>query len=241
MRSVCFLQRSAERIALTGDGCTCLVLTLASGCGSAPAEVRRYALDSPGVAVRTHSREPQQLMVAQDGGHVHFLDLRVPSHRPSLSRFVPLDDGDAGGLIDADWAPRDPYLVGGVCGSRWLAWDLRQPGLAPLPHSGDAQPSACTHFRWSTSSERTSFATCGATGGAYVHHVQHADSGPSAWAAASTKLTHDLPTRVASLSWIHSHPAMPQMLVGCADTKVCIWALPSAAAATHERPAMLLA
>jgi hypothetical protein len=140
-RSCCYLQqRQAEQLAVTGDGCQLHILNLAA---SEPV-LRRQTLSSPGVAVRSHPREPEQLMVAQDDGNVHFIDLRVPNdrpslslpnERPSLSRYIPAADTDPAGCCDADWSLDDPYLVGGVVGSRWVAWDLRQPGRCPPPQS----------------------------------------------------------------------------------------------------------
>lgn len=99
LRSCCFLEQSPDRIAVTGDACRCAVLQL-----EAAAKVERIVqLRAPGVAVRAHSREPQQLMIAQEDGQVHFVDLRVPGGRPSLSRGLPPSSLDSGGLRDADW------------------------------------------------------------------------------------------------------------------------------------------
>ena len=66
---------------------------------------RTIRLRSAGVSVRAHANEPEQLMIAEDEGHVHFVDLRVASARPSLTRSLPPSFGplDAGGLRDADW------------------------------------------------------------------------------------------------------------------------------------------
>ena len=255
VRSCAFLQgNSDKRLCLAGDGNAALVVDVDGGGGKV---VASYALGAPGcalalstcVAVRTHPAEPSQLMLALDDGRVHFFDVRAGGSgggsggtsptsavaRPSLSRSVPLDATDAAGLIDVDWSPRDPYLVGGVCGSRWLAWDIRQAAdfLPPggreeergLPHSGDAQPTPCTSFRWSPAMPK-SFATCGSSNTVYVHSVTPRDEWGGKWQMHEpTKLGHDLPTRVGALSWVRSHPSMPPMLVGCADSKVCLWAL----------------
>jgi len=228
LRSCCFLEQSPDRIAVTGDACRCAVLQL-----EAAAKVERIVqLRAPGVAVRAHSREPQQLMIAQEDGQVHFVDLRVPGGRPSLSRGLPPSSLDSGGLRDADWSPADYYLVGGVCGARWVAWDLRQAGLSPPPQSGDSQPSGALAFRWHPHSPH--FATAGAAGGVHVHTLQQPDlhvhghmpshAAPSAYGEANFDVTlaHELPTRVGSISWLHTRPAM---LVGAADTKVCVWAV----------------
>lgn len=247
-RSCAFLQGGTNRkLCVAGEGAAALVLDVDGGGGRV---VASYSLGAPGcalalstcVAVRTHPAEPSQLMLALDSGHVHFFDQRTSGGsssviaRPSLSRFVPLDAGDSAGLITADWSPRDPYLVGCACGSRWLAWDLRQPAdfLPPgareeqrgLPHSGDAQPSACTAFRWSPGAPK-SFATCGGGSDAYVHSVAPRDEwGGGTWQMQEpSRLSHELPTRVGGLSWIRSHPSMAPMLVGCADSKVCLWTL----------------
>ena len=75
LRSACFLERAPDRLALTGDTCCAIVLQLAAGHG--PVIERTVQLHSPGVAVRTHPREPQQLMIAQEDGAVHFVDLRA--------------------------------------------------------------------------------------------------------------------------------------------------------------------
>jgi len=119
-----------------------------------------------------------------------------------------------------------------VCGARWVAWDLRQPGLSPPPHSGDSQPSGALAFRWHPHSPH--FATAGAAGGVHVNTNQQPDlhvhghmpshAAPSAYGEANFDVTlaHELPTRVGSISWLHTRPAM---LVGAADTKVCVWAV----------------
>lgn len=233
-RSACFLQQPGK-LALTGDGCACVVVTL-DGSANTDANTRRIPLASPGVSVRAHAREPHQLMVAQEEGQLHFVDLRAPSARPSLSRSVPLGDADAGGLYEADWSPIDLYQVGGVCGGRWLLWDLRFAGSASPPqHVGDAHPGGGTAFKFAPMTPRT-FATAGTggevlvhtlapatadvvvAGGAHPFHASHAS-----WAPAPTRLGHDLPTRVAALSWLHAGDAMP-MLAGAADSKVCLWA-----------------
>ena len=230
-RSACFLQHS-DKLALTGDGCACVVLTL-DGSATSAANSRRVALGSPGVAVRTHAREPHQLMVAQEDGQIHFLDLRAPTARPSLARAVPLGDADAGGLFDADWSPHDPYLVGGVCGGRWLVWDLRIAGAAAPPqHAGDAQPGGATAFRFAPATPQT-FATAGTGGELLVHGLattpsleasrHHFHVGIGALAPAPLRLGHDLPTRVSALAWLHVTMPSP-MLVGSVDSKVCLWA-----------------
>ena len=243
-RSCCFLQPTADRLVVTGDDCRCHIVQVAhagasAGAGPAPAAVERtLALGSPGVVVRTHSREPSQLMIAEEDGKIHFIDLRAPAGaRPSLSRDLPAGEADAGGLRDADWSAFDPYLVGGVCGKRWVVWDLRQPGLAPPPHTGDAQPSGALCFRWHPSS--ASFATAAATGEhtrahVQLHELQPADNAPatgaaSGWAAvvgaaaaAPRLFAHDLPTRVAALAWL---PATAPLLLGACDTKVCLWSV----------------
>lgn len=242
-RSCCFLQSSNESLAVTGDNCRCYILRLQQATASttaapAPALIdRTLTLGSPGVAVRTHSREPSQLMVAEEDGKVHFYDMRAPpSARPSLARDVPAGEADAGGLRDADWSSYDPYLVGGVCGKRWVVWDLRQAGLAPPPLSGDAQASGALSFRWHP--HAATFATAGATGEhtrahVQLHEVQPPDAAPetgtaAGWAAmgamAGTSppqlFAHDLPTRVAAVTWLFTRPAR---LLGAADTKVCLW------------------
>uniref|UniRef100_A0A7S2JBT2 Uncharacterized protein n=1 Tax=Haptolina brevifila TaxID=156173 RepID=A0A7S2JBT2_9EUKA len=227
LRSACFLERAPDRLALTGDTCCAIVLQLAAGHG--PVIERTVQLRSPGVAVRTHPREPQQLMIAQEDGAVHFVDLRAKGSKPSLSRGLAPGDAAAGGLRDADWSPFDVNLIGGVCGGRWVVWDLRRAGLSPPPQSGDSQPSGALAFRWAPGSRR--FATAGTAGGLHVHTLQqtvlhaHAPSAPaSTFGDTSFDLTlsHELPTRVASLSWLHTASAM---LVGAADSKVCVWTL----------------
>ena len=238
VRDCCFLQEWADRVAVTGDSCSCHVLqfassSTASSASSLPAAavLRTLELSSAGVAVRTHPREPQQLMVAEESGHIHFVDLRRKGMRPSLTRRLPPGDADAGGLRDADWSPADPYLVGGVSGTRWVAWDLRMPGLSPAPQAGDAQPSGALAFRWAPSSNH--FATAGASGDAWVHSLSTADAAPptgwqlgAGWQGVGgaspphTQLAHELPTRLAAVSWLRLQPAV---LVGAADTKVCLW------------------
>jgi len=142
-------------------------MTLPDGGGSAAKPTclveRSLTLRSVGVRVATHEREPDQLMVAEDEGHVHFVDLRVASARPSLTRSLPPSFGafDAGGLRDADWSRHDPYLLGGVCGSQFVGWDLRHPGLCPPPIVGDAHPGGANTFRWSPFG--ADFATAGTT------------------------------------------------------------------------------
>ena len=238
LRSACFLQQQADRLALTGEGCSCIVLTLGGGSSD---DARRFELGSAGVAVRTHAREPQQLMVAQEEGHVHFLDLRLPGSRPSLARSLPPGES---ALYDADWSAHDTYLVGGVCGGRWVAWDLRKAGIAAPQHAGDAQQGGCTSFRFSPAGR--SFATAGTGGEVLVYHIQPAEAAAaSMWAPTPTRLAHDLPTRVSGLSWMHVTTPAP-MLVGAADRRVCVWSLPSAtmngveAAQQFPRPMALL-
>ena len=119
-------------------------------------------------------------------------------------------------------------LHSGVAGARWLAWDLRQPGLAPPPHAGDALAAGCTFFRWAP--EGSAFAVGGPSDLA-VLWLQRAESGPAAWSASGAALSHDLPTRVSSLSWVASQPH--PMLAGAVDTKVCLWAV-----APRERAAL---
>lgn len=239
-RSCCFLDGSIERLAVVGDDCRCHLLQLAHTRGIAatadsapPAAVERtYSLSSPGVAVRTHSREPSQLMIAEEDGKVHFVDLRMPGTRPSLSRDLPAGETDPGGLRDADWSSCDPYHVGGVCGKRWFVWDLRQAGVAPKPYVGETQLSGALCFRWHPYA--ASFATAGATVEPLRAHVQLNDLQPvdaapttgaaAGWAAGAASpprlFAHDLPTRVATISWLYTQPPL---LLGAADTKVCLW------------------
>jgi len=239
-RSCCFLGGSIERLAVVGDDCRCHLLQLDKTRGAAatadsapPAAVERtYSLSSPGVAVRTHSREPSQLMIAEEDGKVHFVDLRMPGTRPSLSRDLPAGETDPGGLRDADWSSCDPYHVGGVCGKRWFVWDLRQAGVAPKPYVGETQLSGALCFRWHPYA--ASFATAGATVEPLRAHVQLNDLQPvdaapatgaaAGWAAGAASpprlFAHDLPTRVATISWLYTQPPL---LLGAADTKVCLW------------------
>ena len=101
VHSCCFIGGESQRVAVTGDGEACHILALPDG-----GVERTLTLRSAGVAVRTHEREPHQLMVAEDEGHVHFVDLRVPTARPSLTRSLPPSFGvfDAGGLrVRAHW------------------------------------------------------------------------------------------------------------------------------------------
>ena len=98
VRSAC-LMHAQPLVAVAGDGCACVVRPLDA---SQPV-TRTYLLGSPGVAVRAHPSEPEQLLVAQEDGQLHFLDLRTPANRPALSRSLPPGDSDAGGLRDADW------------------------------------------------------------------------------------------------------------------------------------------
>ena len=145
--------------------------------------------------------------------------------RSSLSRSA-ADATDAAGLIDVDWSPRDPYLVGG---GGLATWDIGRPptscrraarGGARLPHSGDAQPTAhelplvAGDAQVVRDVRRQQHRMCTVTPRDEVWQMHE-----------PTKLGHDLPTRVGALSWVRPHPSMPPMLVGCADSKVCLWAL----------------
>ena len=230
-RSCCFLDGSIERLAVVGDDCRCHLLQLAHTKGAAattdsapPAAVERtFTLSSPGVAVRSHSREPSLLMIAEEDGKVHFVDLRSKDTRPSLSRDLPAGETDPGGLRDADWSNCDPYHVGGVCGKRWFVWDLRQAGVAPKPYVGEAQLSGALCFRWHPYA--ASFATAGATVEPSRVHVQlndlqNVDAAPATGAAQPRLFAHDLPTRVATIAWLYTQPPL---LLGAADTKVCLW------------------
>lgn len=76
-RSLCYLQNGADRLAVTGDHGRGILHLIQLGEGGVKV-LRKQVLASPGVAVRTHAREPQQLMLAEDDGRIHFLDLRVP-------------------------------------------------------------------------------------------------------------------------------------------------------------------
>lgn len=171
-------------------------------------------LRSPGVAVRTHLREPDQLMIAEDEGHVHFIDMRFKSARPSLSRSLPPSFSlDAGGLRDADWSPYDPYLVGGICGSQYVGWDLRHEGLMV----GDAEPNGAIAFRWGPHSAQVATSS----NEVQVHKIRFT-AGHSEWQMSKTHvLSQDLPTRVASISWMHVSDQ--ERLCASFDTKVCIW------------------
>jgi hypothetical protein len=171
-------------------------------------------------------------MIAEEDGKVHFVDLRMPGTRPSLSRDLPAGETDPGGLRDADWSSCDPYHVGGVCGKRWFVWDLRQAGVAPKPYVGETQLSGALCFRWHPYA--ASFATAGATVEPSRAHVQlndlqPVDAAPTTGAAAGWAVgaaspprlfAHDLPTRVATISWLYTQPPL---LLGAADTKVCLW------------------
>lgn len=169
--SLCFLGQDST-VATAGEDGRCHIFNLnflradAGGESGKPSPLaldRSLTLRSSPVALRTNELEPHQLMVAEDEGHVHFIDLRVPSARPSLTRSLPPSFGafDAGGLADADWSRHDSYLLGGVCGSQFVGWDLRQPGLNPPPVVGEGPAGGGTAFRWSP--HRADFATAGAT------------------------------------------------------------------------------
>ena len=108
-----------------------------------------------------------------------------------------------------------------MCGAHWVAWDLRQPGLSPPPQIGPGHATGGTGFRWSPT--RNAFATSGSTNELSVHTLHMADSGPGAWSVVRDRLSHELPTRVAALSWLHV--AAEPVLAACADTKVCIWSV----------------
>ena len=211
-----FLAGRTDRVAVTGDECQCHILQLPTD-ASPCAAVRSLALRSEGVAVRTCEREPEQLMVAEGAGSVHFVDLRANDARPSLSRTLPATfRRDAGGLRDADWSPHDPYLVGGVCADQWVCWDLRFQGANPLPYAGDAQFEGASVFRWAPDSLR--FAVAGSSDELLVTAV-----GPSAGAQGSLRARHGLPACIGGVSWLHHCEGAH--VAGTCDTKVCVWSL----------------
>ena len=63
-----------------------------------------------------------QLMVTEKKGRVRFYD--IFSDSPILSL-----DSPAPPLTDADWAPSNSLLVGGVAGGSWCLWDLSKSRL----------------------------------------------------------------------------------------------------------------
>lgn len=120
-------------------------------------------------------------------------------------------------------SPHDPYVIGGVVGSRYLLWDLRIGGNSrPPQHAGDSHPGGCTSCRFAPGSAH--LATSGASGEAYVHALAPAESAPlGGWSSAPTKLGHELPTRVSGLEWLH---VGAPTLLGGADRKVAAWVVP---------------
>ena len=53
-----------------------------------------------------------------------------------------------------------------------------------------------------------------------LNDLQNVDAAPATGAAQPRLFAHDLPTRVATISWLYTQPPL---LLGAADTKVCLW------------------
>ena len=113
----------------------------------------------------------------------------------------------------------DPCLLGAVCGSGWVGWDLRYQGT--LNNKGEAHSEGATAFRWSPSS--IEFATTSTANEAVAHLVAIAPGRP--WSISQRqRVSHSLPTRAGYISWMLS-PTRGRRLVAACDSKVCLWDL----------------
>ena len=210
-----------DTIAFTGENCFCHIarLDLHGQSYNKYAEIlRTIPLESEGVAVAKNAKENKQLiMIAEGRGAVHFVDLRSPGVRPTISLQY-----DGGELADADWSSHDPYLVGGVSSTEWVGWDLRYAeSQSASPQTGFAHAKGGAVFRWAP--DRLNFATAGTGNETKIYSlkkIQGREGGM--WNVDNAALVrHNLQTRVGSVTWLHTDADL--QLVGSGGSKVFKW------------------
>ncbi|XP_005109199.1 nucleoporin Nup37 [Aplysia californica] len=185
-------------LASTGDDMTCRVWSVSDG-----TQESIFQLTSPGMSVCWHADEPFKLMVAQKDGTIRFLSLH--NQQPIMS----LSCGQSP-LMSADWSRHNNLLVGAVCGSEWLVFNVSVSSL-PIERR-PAHNEGGKHFRWSRCHESL-LATCGRPGRQLkVFNTRH----------QQLHVSTSLPISYG-LSW-HLH--LPLVAVG-GDRAVHLWTVES--------------
>eukprot|EP01135_Chromosphaera_perkinsii_P010616 Nk52_evm16s2192 gene=Nk52_evmTU16s2192 len=143
INEVAFSPTQGEFIASVGDDLNCKLWDIKT-----LEEKFVFRLNSPGMSVCWHEKEPFKLMVAEKSGIIRFYNLN--NYTPVISFKCPF-----GPLLSADWALGNESSIGAVAGGRWVVWDVSNPGTTP--QNGQAHSSA-VEFRWAKVSPST-FAT----------------------------------------------------------------------------------
>ncbi|RUS90847.1 hypothetical protein EGW08_001354 [Elysia chlorotica] len=198
VNALTFDPTEGTHLASTGDDLTCRVWNVAE----AQQEIL-YQLTSPGMAVAWHGDEPYKLMVAQKDGLIRFFSLHNQQPIQSLSC-------NQSPLLSADWSRHSNLLVGAVCGSDWLVFDVSSSSL-PIERR-QAHAEGARLFRWSRCHESL-VATCGRPGRQLkVFNTRHQQEHVN----ASLKVAY-------SLTW---HLNLPILAVG-GDKAVHLWSVKS--------------
>lgn len=198
VNALTFDPSEGTHLASTGDDLTCRVWSVTE----CKQEVL-YQLTSPGMAVAWHGDEPYKLMVAQKDGLIRFFSLHNQQPIQSLSC-------GQSPLLSADWSRHNNLLVGAVCGTDWLVFDVSSSSL-PIERR-QAHAEGARLFRWSRCHESL-VATCGRPGQQLKvfntrHQQEHVNT--------SLKVAY-------SLSW---HLNLPIVAVG-GDKAVHMWSVKS--------------
>jgi len=198
VNSLTFDPNEGVLLASTGDDLTCRVWSVQEG-----VQESMFRLTSPGMSVCWHADEPFKLMVAQKDGTIRFLSLH--NNQPIMS----LSCGQSP-LMSADWSPHNNVLVGALCGSEWLVFNM---SLSSLPiERRSAHSEGGRHFKWSRCHESL-LATTGQPGRQLkVFNTRH----------QQLHVSTSLPISY-SLSW-HLH--LPLVAVG-GDRGVHLWLVES--------------
>lgn len=155
INAVAFDNFNGNKIASTGDDATVRIWgwNHSDGASGQWAQMMCISLSSPGTSVawrprtilQEYASEDEdthlQYMVAERGGTIRFH--HAARNEPIKSLFT-----DKTPLLDADWSPYDPSLVGAVANGFWVFWNLSESSVEAYSKKiGDMElPS---QFRWS--------------------------------------------------------------------------------------------
>jgi len=206
INAVAFDNGEGNRIASTGDDSTVRIWAWAPGTGEAAetgvwSQQACISLSSPGTAVAWHPRPMQhefsaedeainslQYMVAERGGTIRFM--HAGQTEPLASLYT-----NKTPLLDADWSPYNPAMVGAVAGGHWVFWNTESSVELYSKKLQDVELPA--RFRWSAVSG-DKFAIAG------VKELQIHYFNPQTFQTAVGKTIPDC--HCPSLSWSSAEP-----------------------------------